>query len=210
MLGLARFSLIIAAFFVAAHPARATMIYDEVSGGAGIIMKGDPYFVGAPTKTSMGGGGTFSIFHTLSNGSLLEGQIGLVGRFISASGPDSQYTMFSPYPTFRIQFGRIYVGAGFTPFIFSSNSVTSLSSATGGLGFMGESGILWPITPKFSLGLCGGAQFVSYSGGMSPAPAIDAGLLMRFYLSASSDHGRARQMNQDFHGWRYPLGNPKD
>ncbi|MGK5088974.1 hypothetical protein WDW86_15560 [Bdellovibrionota bacterium FG-2] len=184
------------------------MIYDEVSGGAGVIMKGDPYFVGAPTKTGLGAGASFSIFHTLSNGALLEGQVGLVGRFVSASGPDSPYTLFAPYPTFRVQFTRMYVGVGFSPFVFSGTSLLSLSSSSGGLGFMGEGGILWPITPKFSLGFCAGAQFISFSGGMSPAPAIDAGVLMRFYLSASKDHGRHSNANENFHGWRYPMGNP--
>src|SRR5260221_595281 len=119
--------------------------------------------------------------------------------------------MSAPYLAGRLQLSCFYFGGGVAPFVYRSPTM----SGTGGfmgfehanntLAYFGEVGILWAVTPMFTLGAAVNETFVNVSGMPPAAQALDITLALRFYLSVDN---RSTGGSSEFKGWRYPFGNP--
>jgi hypothetical protein len=137
-------------------------------------------------------------------------QLGLQHRLSSASDATASYAVQAAYPVMRFQFSRIYLGTGFTPFVWKRSNalggVDNFTSAKSTSALLAEAGILLPVTPKFSLGTQASAQFMSSGGAKSPNPILDATVSMRFYFGFFGGGGGGSQSSGEFRGWRYPFG----
>jgi hypothetical protein len=105
----------------------------------------------------------------------------------------------------------MYVGIGVSPIIWrrvmDNAALSNFSRASTTYAALLESGLLWALTPEFSLGTSVGTQWVYSNGTLGPKPALDAMGLMRFYFGFTdgSGSGGSRSSNE-FKGWRYPFG----
>lgn len=193
----------------------ASSWYYEVQGGVSQINGGSPFFdsssATAGSTSDLGITFNLTIAHSFSGGKLpLEFQLGLQQRLISATDNGSTYSIYAPYPIVRLQISRLYVGAGLTPIVFrqagSSLGFDQFSMVSGSIGFMCEGGLLWPVTPFFSLAAVGAAQYITTSGTVSPGPVLEALGMMRFYFGYSHTADEVISSGE-FRGWRYPFGN---
>jgi hypothetical protein len=110
------------------------------------------------------------------------------------------------YPVLRLQISRLYFSLGATPFVMRSldyNGVSSgLSRITDATSYLGEVGVLFPITPKVSFGLSATAEYVHENSVSSPNPIGSANAFLRFYFG----FGDGSHNSSEFYGWRYPFG----
>jgi len=212
-----RFTALVGGFSIAAFssmtlPAQATSLFFEFGGGISKIQNGAPTLsVNAPASADIGPSANGSLFFALGTGlSALDAQIGIQTLFSTGTSFNEYYTLIAPYPVFRLQMSKIYVGAGLTPFVFkrfqTNPGVDTIGSLTG-LATMGQVGLLFAITPKFSIAFQVDSQFVSVGGNVSPGPVIDVGAVLRFYFAASGKGGGgSSDSSNEFKGWRYPFG----
>lgn len=207
---------IIAAFFLftlSVKPALANgSIYYDLAGGVAKYQQTSPFF-GSSTQGSTGYG------FALNNGIFINWgndhrafafQLGLQHRYSSASDANSSFAVQAAYPVMRLQFGRIYLGTGFTPFVWKrSNAIGGMdnfSSAKSTDAFLAEAGFLMPVTPKFSMGTQASAQFMSGNGVKSPNPIWDATFSMRFYFGFFGGGGGGGSETSGEYSGRYPFG----
>jgi hypothetical protein len=197
-------------------PAIAGSFYFDIGGGVSKMQSIGPFY-GSPaldTSTSLGYNVNSALFWNLSSGAPIEIQLGLVQQLDSATGSTTvnSYSLLALYPALRIQITRLYFTAGYTPLVWSNNaaagstaSATSYGRAAGATAILGEAGILWPITPEFSLGAATDLQFVKSVDGSGPTPAMSASILMRFHFGYYGGSGVDHNSNE-WKGFRYPLG----
>ncbi|MCM2276595.1 MAG: hypothetical protein NDJ89_00785 [Oligoflexia bacterium] len=209
-----RSALLLLLSLLFAPSAQAVTFYVESGMGTSFFRGGEAFF--APEGSSRTGYGlafNLGFFMVLSDGSApVELHFGLQPRYSTAS-QTSSYTLLAAYPVARLQISRLYVAGGMTPFVWrrmgASAGFDAISAVSSALATYGEVGILWPVTPDFSLGLAGTAQYVSSGGTRSPSPAVDLAMTMRFYLNwgkRGGDSGGASSGSNEFQGWRYPFG----
>jgi hypothetical protein len=185
--------------------------YYDIAGGISKYQQTSPFF-GKTTAGSTGFG------YALNNGifvnfggdqSLFAFQFGLQHRLSAASDAMASYAVQAAYPVLRLQFTRIYLSTGFTPFVWRrANAMSGLdnfSRANSTTALLAEAGFLMPITPKFSFGVQGSGQFISGNGAQSPNPILDATVSMRFYFGFFGNGG-GKHSSGEFKGWRYPFG----
>jgi hypothetical protein len=207
---------VITSFFISALCARSAVasgsFYYDLAGGVAKYQQTSPFF-GSNTQGSTGYG------FALNNGVFVNWghdtrafafQLGLQHRYSSASDANSSFAVQAAYPVMRLQFGRIYLGTGFTPFVWRRSNamggVDNFSSAKNTDAFLAEAGFLMPITPKFSMGTQASAQFMSGNGVKSPNPIWDATFSMRFYFGFfGHGGGGGSQFSSEYNG-RYPFG----
>jgi hypothetical protein len=182
-----------------ASNARAGMWYYDLGGG--ITRLNDPNTTGFAFDNAVYAG-------LGKNGAPVELQIGLQDRYSSASGSNGlNYTYQALYPAARLQFDVLYFGGGVTPLLWrrasTSSGLSGFTYASGALGYFGEAGLLWSLTPTFTVGL--NAALQSSSGGTqsSPKSAVDGTISFRFYFSVFS---KDKQSSGEYEGWRYPFG----
>lgn len=201
----------------------ASDFYVDVGGGLSSIRSGSPLYGGSfPGSADLGIAFDLGIFYNFSNAeSGTELHFGINNKYSSGqNGSTSAYALFVPYPEFRLQMSKIYLGFGLSPLIYARNStspgIDQFNFTSSSLSILGEVGFLWAVTPKFSLGLNAALQQVSTSGVGSGAgttgPLIyDFTGSMRFYFGFSSPSGGASgssgRGSGEFNGWRYPFGN---
>jgi hypothetical protein len=190
----------------------AGSFYYDIAGGISKYQQTSPFF-GKSTAGSTGFGYALNngIFINLGDDqSLFAYQFGLQHRLSAASDATASYAVQSAYPVLRLQFTRIYLSTGFTPFVWRrTNAMSGLdnfSRANSTTALLAEAGFLMPITPKFSFGLQGSAQFISGNGAQSPNPIMDATVSMRFYFGFFGNGGGGKHSSGEFKGWRYPFG----
>ena len=195
---------------LSATSAHAGAFYVETGGGLSQMRNADTYFSGATSGTgNLGPGVNLSIFYSFSNNAPLDFHFGI--QNIYASGSDiSNFSTDITYVMLRMQASLFYIGGGYSPYVMSSvgqspgiNGLTRDSTAS---AYMGEAGVLWAVTPKFSLGAGANVQFVSANGAVSPMTYEALGF-MRFYFGFIGGSGPSGRSNE-FQGWRYPFGNP--
>ncbi len=125
------------------------------------------------------------------------------------AGPDN-LGYLAVYPELRIQMSRLFIGAGATPLAWRRSSPESgydgFASSKSTLSMLGEAGILWPVVHDFSLGATLSGQWVTQSGTSSPAPLLNATILMRFYITFWGKSSGGSGNSNEFKGWRYPFG----
>ncbi len=199
--------VIVIILFVAILPrAFASSYYLETGFGSGTLNHSQSFFGSTGTSTSSWNLAlALGLFHNFSSGkSPIEFHFGLETRSVSsASG-----SLLTAYPGLRIQLSVLYFSLGFTPWVWktlsSSLGPSDIHRAPGATAALGEIGLLWALTPLFSLNLSGATQWVHSPAGNSPWPTYEVLGSMRFYFGFSSSHSRS---SNEFKGWRYPFGN---
>ncbi len=186
-------------------------MYYEAELGVAQYRRGDAFF-----DTSTGGVTNFGpafdlgLYFVLSTvgiegGPPIEISAGLENRASLSSDANGDSLGFvAPYPEIRIQLSKAFGGIGVTPIELSQQQ--GAYHFKHALAYMGEVGLLWAVTPKFSLGAVGSAQVVSSAGTLSPAPILEAVALLRFYFGTAGNGGGSENGSVEFHGWRYPFG----
>ncbi|MDR3606601.1 MAG: hypothetical protein P4M08_04375 [Oligoflexia bacterium] len=190
--------------------AHAGSFYVDAGGGVAKMQSLDAFGPG-DSSTSMGYNLNSSLFVNFSSGGPIELQLGLVQDYASANGSTTgnSLSLLTVYPALRLQITRLYFTGGYTPWVWQSQgSGTSASAAraVGSSSVLAEAGLLWPITPEFSLGAFGNAQFVKNPDGNGPSPAMSAGVLMRFHFGYYGDNSGGGHKSNEYDGFRYPFG----
>lgn len=196
--------------------AHAGSFYCDIGGGVAKMQSIGPFY-GPPadTSTSLGYNVNSALFINFADGGPIELQLGLVQELVSGTGSTTgnSYSLLTLYPALRIQITRLYFTGGYTPFIWQNNaaagttaSATSFGRAAGATGILGEAGILWPITPEFSLGAAGNLQFIKSDAGSGPNPAMAAAVLMRFHFGYYDKGSGDGTNSNEWKGFRYPFG----
>jgi hypothetical protein len=196
--------------------ALAGSFYFDLGGGVSKMQSiGSFYGPQTDSSTSLGYNVNSALFINFSNGGPIELQLGLVQELVSGTGSTTgnSYSLLTLYPALRIQITRLYFTGGYTPFIWQNNaaagttaSATSFGRAAGATGILGEAGILWPITPEFSLGAAGNLQFIKSDAGSGPNPAMAAAVLMRFHFGYYDKGSGDGTNSNEWKGFRYPFG----
>lgn len=194
-------------------PAHAVRFFFEAGGGLSQLRGMEPaYGVGIPSTSDLGFTVSASAFASFSDGrNPIELQIGFEPRLSSAPAGGTNYSLLAAYPIVRVQLSTLFFGAGATPLAYTRSSGTagidSFTLINGGLAYFGEVGVLWPVTPEFSMGVSGAASFLNGPSGLSPAPVYDGTFFMRFYVGAIGENGPSSgRTSNEFKGWRYPFG----
>lgn len=196
-------------FLLNASPSHGSATYIETGFGTGQISGGNGlYGSGTPKRTDFGfaQNATFAIAFGSAN-SFLQLHLGIQQRITSGSSSGMTYSLLSAYPLIRLETPRMYFGFGASPFVWkksgtSSDFITGYSKVTSAVGGFGEVGLLWRVVPFFNLALAGSAEAVSRSGQLSPSPALQIGLQLRFFLG----DGMKSTGKKKYDGWRYPFG----
>jgi hypothetical protein len=193
---------VVAAFLMARPPeARAGSLYYEFGMGAGTITNNGYFGSGYSGTSSLGAAANASMFYSFQGSAPLSLQLGLMDRFISVSA-GSTTTMFNAlYPALRIQLAVLYFGGGATLLNFADKGDGNFRLDSSALSLYAEGGVLWAVTPLFSLGGFGAIQMPSSAG--ATASSIELGAILRFYFWAGGGGGKS---SGEYHGWRYPFG----
>ncbi|MCM2323539.1 MAG: hypothetical protein NDJ90_09790 [Oligoflexia bacterium] len=199
-------------------PSRAGAVAFYVESGLGTakFRSGQSFF--APSGTSSTGYGMafdLGFFTALSDGETpLELHVGIQPRYSTAS-QGSSFSLLSAYPVARLQVSRISFAAGATSLVWkrvaAGAGFDDFDRVYSSLAYFGEVAALWPVTPDFTLGLAGAAQYVSRGGVVSPSPILDITMIMRFYVGytgrgTAGSGGASSRSSNEFKGWRYPFG----
>jgi hypothetical protein len=204
------FILLLGIFFGDQNAFAGANFYND-AGMAAIQMHNESPLYGSGVPAShLGYGVNFGVWSVLTNPDRPMGiQFGLVGRYTStsSSSPQATYGFMAAYPAFRLQLSRLYFSAGATPFVWKSltynGTSSSFSRSVGGIAYLGEAGLLFPVTPRFSFGTSVSVESVHTSAGSGPSPIGSANFFMRFYYGFGSE---TQTKSNEFHGWRYPFG----
>lgn len=190
--------------FFGARDASAVIYYFEFGGGLAKMKSASALYSTSTQKapdSMSGGAGQATLGFNLQEsqrGLLL--QLGLQGRYVSASGHD----LLATYPIARLELWRLGLTFGYTPFLWDGIGFKKLSGASSAM--VAELVFLMPITPEIDFGLSGGMQWVTLeSGGKSPSPSTEYGAFFRLNFGMSDNQASERRK---FKGWRYPFGVP--
>lgn len=193
---------------------KAQSLYYEVEGGVSQVREASPFFGGGEAKTLAFGAaidfGLFTGFTPKNKKNIFELQVGIQGHYVTATASGGAVSMLTPYPVVRLQAARLFLTAGASPLVYKTTPASSsFTPSTGSIAVLGELGLLWPITPEFSLGLVAGGEAVSTGGTLSPKPAAELTILMRFYFKLfgiGGDGNGSGRSSIEWNGWRYPFG----
>ncbi len=195
--------------------AQAGGFYWEAGGGIAQLRGSDAFLpLATPAAGSLNIALNLGIFRTFPISDLAsEFHLGVDLRYDSGtgSGGANDFTVMTPYLVARLQLSIFYVEGGYGPFVWRriepSAGFGELDHVPSAFAYLAEAGVLWPITPKFSLGAALDLQWINQSGMNSPSPIIEAVGLMRFYFGfSSSQSSQGRQNSSEWKGWRYPFG----
>jgi hypothetical protein len=203
---------IIGAIMSLGIPERAMAIgfYYEAEIGAAKYRKWETLFdVPATSSTNWGPAFNLGLFVIVAQPYTpdwlpLEVQLGIQGRASLPTADGSTYGFFAPYPMLRIQLGQIFTSFGATRWVYTQSPGPVFQLHLPSVAYVAEVGLLWAVTPKFSLGAVTATQFVNNRGVVSPAPVIEISALLRFYFGTIKDSNRKGSI--EFEGWRYPFG----
>jgi hypothetical protein len=200
--------LLTTALFLFANSAWAGASFYADAGASGVeIHTPAPFWGFGVPSASLGYGLNYGIWTTFStNEPVINLQFGIQDRYESATGNGASYGYMAAYPELRLQISRLYFTAGYTPFVMKSldynGTSTGLSRVSDATAYLGEAGILFPITPKVSFGLSASVEYVHENSVASPNPIAAGNAFLRFYFGfGDGSHG-----SSEFHGWRYPFG----
>lgn len=111
-------------------------------------------------------------------------------------------TFASLYPSARLEWWRLALVGGYTPYVWKNSPSDSLSRWTGTRATLLEIQFLLPITPEIDFGLSAGRQ--QYQQQFS---TTEFGAFFRIYFDYEESDASARRK---FRGWRYPFGIPRN
>jgi hypothetical protein len=194
---------------VSSRNAHAYPFYIEVQGGATQYRGTDTLFSSGTTDaSSFGMGFNFSFFYSPwePHGGL-DFQLGLQDQWVFASQGANYYGTQAPYGVLRLQFLSAYASVGLTPFVWrrsmNSPGIDMFSQVPNTLAYIGELGVLYSATPKFSLGGSFAMQWFSVGGVLSTQPAATFNVVLRFYFSLFGHDPDGSGKPLEYEGWRY-------
>lgn len=130
--------------------------------------------------------------------------VALQNRYVSGNtAAGDSFTFMTTSPVVRLEFWKLVLGAGYTPyvwkdFVFSKNgSIDSVLTV--------EAQFLFPITIEIDFGLQASRQYFKTDFGDGPNPSSEYGAFFRLNFGFS-DAGASER--KKYKGWRYPLGSP--
>jgi hypothetical protein len=181
--------------------------YADAGGSVVEIHTPSPFWGSGVPTPGIGYGLNYGIWTTFSKSEpAINLQFGIQDRYEAASGSGATYGFMAAYPELRLQLSRLYFSVGATPFIWQSldysGANSSLGRVQGATSYLGEAGLLFPVTPKFSFGASASVEYVHTSSVSSPNPIASANAFMRFYFG----FGDGSHNSSEFKGWRYPFG----
>jgi hypothetical protein len=203
VIGAFRKTLVALIFFCTSAAWAGPSFYADAGASAVQIHTPSPFWGAGSPSAGLGYGANYGIWTTFTSGEpVLNIQFGIQDRYSSASGNGASYGFMAAYPELRLQLSRLYFTFGASPFVMKSGSGTSLSRVTDATSYLGEVGVLFPITPKVSFGLSAAAEYVHENSVSSPNPIASGNAFLRFYFG----FGDGSHNSSEFHGWRYPFG----
>lgn len=197
------------ALFADVRPAHAVPYYFEFGGNMATLTNPAPLFRSLGKTASNESASTFAVPFTFGV-HLQESQRGLLfslalqGRYLSGqTGGAENFTSLTASPMLRLEFWRLVVGAGYTPFAFKDLTFSRNGDVDSVLTL--EAQFLFPITPEIDFGLQASRQTFTTAFGDGPDPSFEYGAFFRLNFGLSSAAAGERRK---FKGWRYPLGSP--
>lgn len=196
---------------LASIPAQAFSPYLELGTSLGKLSSLDRFYnLGSSGTTSnLGFCGSFSFYIPVTPPKLLAHfDLGIQNRmyFLSTNSPQKDFTFASTNISFRFEFYRFYVGAGYSPFAFGSTDGALKTKLNPDFtsGFV-EVGAIWRIVPELQIVATYAMEYGILHGGgtLSPSPAYEYGLRFRFPLNTQSYKD---DVSNQFDGFRYPFG----
>jgi hypothetical protein len=197
---------------VTSRNAQAYPLYFDVQGGVGEYLNTTSLLFNSSTSgaTSYGIGSSFGLFYTpIEPRDGLDIQIGIQGHYLGTNQDSRYYSTLAPYPAFRLQFWMVYATIGISPFVWrrseGGQGFENFGLARNTLAYLGETGLLYAATPKFSMGVALNLQFFSSQGVLDSQPAVSGHFVMRFYFSflGLGQDGPAAANPLEYSGWRY-------
>ncbi len=185
--------------------------YFEFGGGMATLTDPSPVFSGMGKSASTSESGSVGIPLTFglqlqNNQSGLLFSLALQHRYITGNtGAGESYTLMTTGPMLRIEFWRLVLGAGYTPFAWKDITFGRIGAVDSVITY--EAQFLFPITIEIDFGLQASRQIFTTSLGTGPNPSSEYGAFFR--LNFGFSEGGANQRRK-FKGWRYPFGNPLD
>ncbi len=184
--------------------------YIEAGTGFATFTKAGNYFGTSSADTASGGfAGSLSVYFPVTRTqNWVRLQLGLQNRLNMGSikSTGQSLVMGSSHVGLRVEVWRLYFGAGYAPWMLTSDpgtGVSGLKTRPQGSGYLGEAGILWRVIPEFQIALGASLEFGTVPGGSSPNPITEFGLRFRFPFKPKEGGGRG---SVDFDGFRYPFG----
>ncbi len=198
-----RLLFILLSFFTASR-AHALPWYFEFGGGLAKVKNPKPLLVNATGNLSS----TFQIPMTLaialqSRQTAPLFHLGVSQRYFqgnatTVSGETGRFKTLTTYPVFRIELGRLVLGAGYTKWVWQDiNYRKNPASAV-----LLEGSFLLPITPEIDFGLNGAVQSFKTDAGSGPR-TVEYGIFFRLNYGFSEEQKTSRRK---YKGWRYPFG----
>ncbi len=187
--------------------AQAGVFYFEFGAGPSRFTTNQGYFgSGFSTGSEFGVGINNGLFYSFGSGSKpIELHFGVADRLVEIRESGASYAFFGVYPTVRLQLSRVWFGAGYSPLTLvrmqETGGLDNFKEPTNGNALCFDAGVLFPITPFFSVGGSGAVQ--TFTGGGATAGAFDIGFFLRFYMGFITGEKRN---SGEFKGWRYPFG----
>lgn len=202
-------SIAVLGFLSVSRPAFAWPYYFEFGGTTASVSDASPLFQSLGLSTSTSASSSFGVPITLGiqlqarqRGVLFS--LALQSRYLSGrTDAGAAFTAMPTSPMFRIEFWRLVVGVGYTPYVWKDLTFSKNGSIDSVLTFEGQ--FLFPITPEIDFGLQ--AARSAYSSALyGDGPTVmEYGAFFRLNFGMSDAVASERRK---FKGWRYPLGSP--
>lgn len=192
-------------------PIAKANLYLETGFGLGQIRHSSALFgEGAPHSTHFGFAQNATLGYIFgSSQSITNLHLGFHERMTTGTSEDgTEFGIMGVYPTLRIELTRLLIGAGGSPFVWArrgsgSGSWSNYSRIDQGFGIYVESALVWRVVPFFHITVGPSFETIINAGTLSPKPAIQGTIQLRFFIMDGFGSGRSRRK---FDGWRYPFG----
>lgn len=184
--------------------------YFEFATGLGSATNADQFFnTTHANPTQLGFSGALNFYFPITPmRHFAHLELGVQNRLLFVSSDDhlladKTNVLFSPSAALRVEFWRMFIGAGISPTNLASKSgkgLGSLAAATGFSSHFFEGGVIWRVVPEFQICLAVSTEQIT---GPSHASTLEYGLRFRFPTSPSE---QASSGGVDWDGFRYPFG----
>lgn len=207
-MGMSRyFWIVFSALVLLPLPALAGPAFYVDAGGSYVQMKGANTFFNSNSLGQTAYGMDLGIWTTFTHReTAMDFQFGIYDRQQSILNSGTSSSLNLILPAVRLQASRVFLTFAYSPYVFgpSNSSPTGLGRALQSTALLGEMGMLFPITPKFSFGASGSYETIKRNGISGPDPALAGNFFMRFNFGFGSEE--ASRPSSEFKGWRYPFG----
>ena len=195
---------------VTSPDARAYLFYFDVQAGASEFLSTSYSFLspGGSGASDVGLGANLGVSDSpIEPHGGMDFQFGITTLYDNVTQATNNYGILAPYGAFRIQFLSAYATLGITPFVWrrsmQTSGVDNFSQAPNTLAYLGELGVLYSATPKFSLGAALNLQWFTVSGSSNAQPAASLNFVMRFYFNLFNigNDGPGSATPLEYSGW---------